>query len=122
MNVKIEPTWKSRLESEFKKEYFKELVEFVKNEYAHHKIYPPGSKIFNAFDHCTFDDVKVVIVGQDPYHRPGQANGLCFSVNDGVRQPPSLQNIFKEIQDDLGKMIPGSRKPGALGRSGSFVA
>jgi len=108
MNVKIEDSWKSHLESEFKKEYFKELVEFVRDEYTHHKIYPPGSKIFNAFAHCTFEQVKVVIVGQDPYHGKGQANGLCFSVNEGVKQPPSLQNIFKEIQDDLGKPIPSS--------------
>jgi len=108
MDVKINESWKSRLAPEFTKDYFKALAEFVKNEYLNHRIYPLGSKIFNAFDHCAFEEVKVVIVGQDPYHGPGQANGLCFSVNDGVRQPPSLQNIFKEIQHDLEKPIPSS--------------
>ena len=108
MDVKIEQSWKERLEPEFEKAYFKELVSFVKDEYATKQVFPPGSLIFNAFDHCPFDQVKVVIVGQDPYHGPGQANGLCFSVANGVRQPPSLQNIFKEIQSDLGKPIPGS--------------
>ncbi|MDE0471663.1 MAG: uracil-DNA glycosylase [Ekhidna sp.] len=108
MDVKIEQSWHDRLASEFEKEYFNELVKFIKDEYKNYRIYPPGSKIFNAFSHCPFDKLKVVIVGQDPYHGPGQANGLCFSVSDGVRQPPSLQNIFKEIQDDLGKPIPSS--------------
>ncbi|MBC6409561.1 MAG: uracil-DNA glycosylase [Ekhidna sp.] len=108
MDVKIEESWKIRLSPEFEKAYFKALVKFIKNEYANYKIYPPGAKIFNAFIHCPFDRVKVVIVGQDPYHGPGQANGLCFSVNDGVRQPPSLENIFKEIQDDIGKPVPYS--------------
>ena len=106
MDVRIEPTWKEQLEDEFKQPYFKELTDFVKSEYAANKIYPPGSLIFNAFDHCPVDKVKVVIVGQDPYHGAGQANGLCFSVNDGVRFPPSLQNIFKEIHEDLGKPFP----------------
>jgi len=108
MDVKIEESWKSRLESEFKRDYFKGLVEFVKNEYATGKVYPPGSMIFNAFNHCSFDEIKVVIVGQDPYHGIGQANGLCFSVSEGVRHPPSLQNIFKEVQDDLGLPMPTS--------------
>ncbi|WP_421765634.1 uracil-DNA glycosylase [Ekhidna sp.] len=108
MSVKIEQSWKDRLISEFEKAYFQNLTSFVKNEYASKTIYPPGSLIFNAFDHCPFDDVKVVIVGQDPYHGPGQANGLCFSVAEGVRHPPSLQNIFKEIQNDLGQPIPAS--------------
>ena len=108
MDVKIERSWKSRLESEFNKEYFKGLVQFVKNEYANQVVYPSGSKIFSAFDHCPFESVKVVIVGQDPYHGRGQANGLCFSVSDGVRHPPSLQNIFKEINQDLGKPTPVS--------------
>ncbi|WP_420578074.1 uracil-DNA glycosylase [Ekhidna sp.] len=108
MSVRIEESWKKRLESEFKKDYFQDLISFVKSEYASKYIYPPGSRIFNAFDHCSFNDVKVVIVGQDPYHGPGQANGLCFSVADGIRHPPSLQNIFKEIKDDLGQPIPQS--------------
>ncbi|MEP0987264.1 uracil-DNA glycosylase [Ekhidna sp.] len=108
MSVKIEESWKQQLTSEFDKAYFQTLISFVKDEYATKTVYPPGSLIFNAFDHCPFDDVKVVIVGQDPYHGPGQANGLCFSVAEGVRHPPSLQNIFKEIQDDLGQPIPAS--------------
>ena len=108
MDVKIEQSWKERLLPEFDKAYFKELVSFVKTEYGTKQIFPPGSLIFNAFDHCPFDQVKAVIVGQDPYHGPGQANGLCFSVADGVRHPPSLQNIFKEIQNDLGQPIPES--------------
>ncbi|MEQ9466499.1 MAG: uracil-DNA glycosylase [Ekhidna sp.] len=108
MSVKIADSWRERLGGEFEKEYFQELISFVKNEYATKRIYPPGSLIFSAFDHCAFDDIKVVIVGQDPYHGHGQANGLCFSVVDGVRHPPSLQNIFKEIQDDLGIPIPQS--------------
>lgn len=108
MNVKIEESWKVRLADEFEKPYFKTLISFVKNEYATKKIYPPGSQIFNAFNHCPFDRCKVVILGQDPYHGVGQANGLCFSVNDGIRMPPSLINIFKEIKDDLGKPFPAS--------------
>ncbi|SNS79609.1 Uracil-DNA glycosylase [Ekhidna lutea] len=108
MSIKIEESWKVRLASEFQKDYFKELTDFVKKEYALKQVYPPGSLIFSAFDHCPFDQLKVVIVGQDPYHGPGQANGLCFSVADGIRQPPSLQNIFKEIQTDLGQPIPES--------------
>ncbi len=108
MDVKIAPSWKSHLEEEFEKDYFKNLVSFVKEEYQHHTVYPPGSKIFNAFDKSSFEDTKVVIIGQDPYHGPGQANGLCFSVADGVRKPPSLVNIFKEIKDDIGKEVPQS--------------
>lgn len=106
MNVQIAESWKPFLQPEFEKPYFLELVDFVKTEYATHRIYPPGKKIFNAFNHCSFDNTRVVILGQDPYHGEGQANGLCFSVNDGVRMPPSLINIFKEIQDDLGKPMP----------------
>ena len=106
MEIKIEPSWKSRLVEEFKKPYFQELTKFVKQEYLTQTIYPPGKEIFRAFDCCDFDTAKVVIIGQDPYHGPGQANGLCFSVRDGVRMPPSLQNIFKEIQKDLSKAIP----------------
>lgn len=108
MSVKIEESWKQRLMGEFDKSYFQNLINFVKEEYATHTVYPPGSLIFSAFDHCTFDEAKVVIVGQDPYHGPNQANGLCFSVKDGIRHPPSLQNIFKEIQGDIGKNIPTS--------------
>jgi uracil-DNA glycosylase len=108
MNVKIAPSWGTRLQQEFEKPYFHELIAFVKDEVKNHTIYPPGRLIFSAFDHCAFEDVKVVILGQDPYHGPGQANGLCFSVNEGVVPPPSLVNIFKEIQNDLGAPIPDS--------------
>ncbi len=108
MDVKIEASWKEVLKDEFEKSYFKNLIQFVKVEYQTHTIYPPGKEIFNAFDHCPLDKVEVVIIGQDPYHGPGQANGLCFSVADGIRQPPSLQNIFKEIKTDIGTEIPVS--------------
>ena len=106
MDVKIEKSWKEILEAEFSKDYFKSLTDFVRNEYANHKIYPPARLIFSAFDHCSFNDVKVVIIGQDPYHGEGQANGLCFSVSNGVKMPPSLINIFKEISTDLKQPIP----------------
>jgi uracil-DNA glycosylase len=106
MNVNIAESWKTLLQNEFEKPYFIDLVNFVKQEYTTQKIYPPGKLIFNAFDKCSFEDCKVVILGQDPYHGVGQANGLSFSVNDGVSFPPSLQNIFKEIKDDLGFPIP----------------
>jgi uracil-DNA glycosylase len=106
MDVKIEQSWKEHLAQEFEKPYFGTLIEFVKTEYSSTKVYPPGKFIFNAFDKCTFDNTKVVILGQDPYHGYNQANGLSFSVNDGVAMPPSLQNIFKEIRDDLGNPIP----------------
>jgi len=108
MNVKIAEDWKELLLPEFEKEYFINLTNFIKEDIKQYTIYPPGKLIFNAFDKCSFEDTKVVIIGQDPYHGPGQANGLCFSVNDGVRMPPSLKNIFKEIQDDLGKPFPES--------------
>lgn len=108
MDVKIAESWKNKLNEEFQKEYFHNLIEFVRNEYKNGVCYPPGKLIFNAFDKCSFEDTRVVILGQDPYHGAGQANGLCFSVNDGVQLPPSLKNIFKEIQDDLGKPIPKS--------------
>ncbi|MEQ8476541.1 uracil-DNA glycosylase [Fulvivirga sp.] len=108
MDVKIADSWKDKLNGEFEKAYFKNLVSFIKEEYKSHTIFPPGKQIFSAFDHCGFEDVKVVIIGQDPYHGPGQGNGLCFSVNDGVRKPPSLINIFKEIRNDLGTEIPES--------------
>lgn len=106
--VKMAESWKGKIGKEFEKDYFVQLVQFVRNEYASQTVYPPGKEIFRAFDCCSFEDVKVVIIGQDPYHGEGQANGLCFSVRDGVRQPPSLQNIFKEIRSDLGKPIPAS--------------
>ncbi len=106
--VKIAESWKGKLVNEFEKEYFLQLTQFVRDEYQHQTVYPPGKEIFRAFDCCSFEDVKVVIIGQDPYHGAGQANGLCFSVRDGIRQPPSLQNIFKEIHKDLGKPIPPS--------------
>jgi uracil-DNA glycosylase len=108
MDVKIEQSWKQQLQDEFEKPYFIQLTEFVRSEYQTQKIYPPAKLIFNAFDQCPFDQVKVVILGQDPYHGPGQAHGLCFSVNDGVEFPPSLRNIFKEIKDDTGAPIPAS--------------
>lgn len=107
-NVLIEPSWKERLQGEFDKTYFQQLTDSVRKEYASGVCYPPGRFIFNAFNQTPFDKVKVVILGQDPYHEPGQAHGLSFSVQDGVPFPPSLQNIFKEIQDDLGAPIPPS--------------
>lgn len=106
MNVKIEDSWKEQLAEEFEKDYFVRLTDFVREEYKTGTIYPPGRLIFNAFNLCPFNQTKVVIIGQDPYHGPGQAHGLCFSVNEGIAFPPSLQNIFKEIQSDLGKPIP----------------
>jgi len=107
MDVRIESSWKSKLNEEFEKEYFIRLSEFVRKEYGTHTIYPPGGLIFNAFKLCPFDTVKAVILGQDPYHGPGQAHGLCFSVRDDVEFPPSLINIFKEIESDLGyKTLP----------------
>ena len=101
MDVKIEKSWKKVLQTEFEKEYFEKLVSFVRQEYNSKTIYPKAAKIFNAFNLCPFDKVKVVIIGQDPYHEPNQAHGLCFSVNENVALPPSLQNIFKEIRQDL---------------------
>lgn len=106
--VRIEESWKERLAAEFEKPYFQQLAEFVREEYKKYTIYPPGGKIFNAFDTTPFDKVKVVILGQDPYHGPNQANGLCFSVSDGIPLPPSLVNIYKELKDDLGVEPPAS--------------
>lgn len=107
MDVKIEPSWKEVLANEFSKDYFVKLTQFVKEEYSGETpIYPPAKLIFNAFDKCPFDKVKVVILGQDPYHGVGQAHGLCFSVNKGIPFPPSLLNIFKEIESDMGTPIP----------------
>ena len=108
MNVKIEESWKQHVGYEFDKLYFLDLTNFVRDEYLHHTCYPPGNQIFEAFNLCPFDKVKAVIIGQDPYHEPGQAHGLCFSVNDGVPFPPSLVNIFKEINMDLGTPMPTS--------------
>lgn len=108
MDVLIEESWKELLKEEFEKPYFGELIEFVKEEYRTNRVFPPGKLIFNAFAHCPVDKTKVVILGQDPYHGPGQAHGLCFSVPEGIDQPPSLQNIFKEIRDDLGQAVPAS--------------
>lgn len=106
MNVKIDPSWREHLAAEFEKPYFAQLVEFVRSEYSQGVCYPPGPLIFNAFDRCPFDRTKVVIIGQDPYHEEGQAQGLSFSVPDGVRLPPSLVNIYKEIADDLHQSAP----------------
>ena len=102
MSIQLHDSWKTRLTEEFAKPYFGELKDFVRREYEAHTVYPHPKHIFRALDLCPFDEVKVVILGQDPYHGPGQANGLCFSVNEGVRLPPSLQNIYKELEDDLG--------------------
>lgn len=106
MNVKIDNSWREHIGAEFEKPYFSALTDFVRHEYTITTCYPPGSLIFNAFNLCPFDRVKAVIIGQDPYHEPGQAQGLSFSVPEGVPFPPSLQNIFKEIQLDLGKPVP----------------
>ena len=108
MTVKIDATWRDRLQQEFDAPYFSALTQFVRAEYLTGTCYPPGPQIFAAFDLCPFDRVKVVIIGQDPYHEAGQAEGLCFSVADGVPFPPSLQNIFKEIHEDLGRPVPAS--------------
>ena len=108
MDVKISESWNAILNSEFQKPYFESLASFVKLEYKNHRCFPKGSEIFSAFNHCSFDEVKVVIIGQDPYHGENQANGLCFSVHDDVSHPPSLINIFKEIESDIGKTYPSS--------------
>ena len=121
MDVKIEESWKNQLSFEFDRPYFEQLVNFVRNEYASGTCYPPGSLIFNAFNQTPFDDVKVVILGQDPYHGPGQAHGLCFSVNDGVEFPPSLRNIFQEIQTETGAPIPQSGNLTRWARQGVFL-
>lgn len=108
MQVRINKDWQTLLQAEFDKPYFADLVSFVHSEYATHRIYPPGKLIFNAFDACPPGKLKVVILGQDPYHGEGQAHGLCFSVNDGVPLPPSLVNIYKEISEEYGKPAPAS--------------
>lgn len=106
--VQIEASWLEKLQSEFDKPYFEQLIQFVRDEYARGVCYPPGKLIFNAFNLCPFSQLKVVLIGQDPYHEPGQAHGLCFSVNDGVMFPPSLRNIFEEIHSDIGTDVPSS--------------
>ena len=106
--LQLTGTWRSHLESEFNKSYFQKLDDFVSAEYASHTCYPPANQLFNAFDACPFEAVKVVIIGQDPYHGAGQANGLCFSVNDGMAHPPSLRNIFKELETDMNLPYPTS--------------
>ena len=106
MSVRIEQTWKDSLENEWSQDYFVRLTDFVRDCYRTTTVYPPAGKIFAAFDSCPFDQVKVVILGQDPYHGPGQANGLCFSVSPGIELPPSLVNIFKEVSSDLSKPMP----------------
>lgn len=108
MDVKISQNWKDLLAGEFNQEYFAKLVEFIKQEYGKHIIYPPGKLIFNAFEHTKPEDIKVVLLGQDPYHGPNQAHGLCFSVQPGVPMPPSLKNIFLEIEQDIGSPIPAN--------------
>ncbi len=108
MLTQIEPSWKKKLNSEFEKNYFIDLIDFVKSEYSASRCFPKENLIFSAFDFCSFENTKVVIIGQDPYHGMGQANGLCFSVNDGISFPPSLLNIFKEIEQDLNLPFPNS--------------
>ena len=121
MNVNIHSSWKAILKNEFEEPYFAELMNFVKEEYASHKCFPPEDKIFSAFNLCSFQDTKVVIIGQDPYHGDGQANGLCFSVADGVAHPPSLMNIFKELQADLGIPYPKSGNLEQLAKQGVLL-
>ncbi len=121
MEVKIEPSWKEVLKSEFEKEYFVKLTDFVRSEYQKHKIFPAPKNIFKAFDLCPFDDVKVVIIGQDPYHGDGQAHGLCFSVPEGIQTPPSLKNIYKEIHNDLGLPISQSGNLTNWAKQGVFL-
>ncbi len=121
MEVKIEESWKRRLAEEFEQSYFHELTEFVKLEYASKQVFPSGKLIFHAFEQSPFDDTKVVILGQDPYHGIGQAHGLCFSVPERIDQPPSLQNIFKEIQQDLGIPIPSSGNLDRWARQGVLL-
>ena len=121
MNVKIDESWKVLLQEEFEKPYFQQLTYFVKQEYKTHVVYPEGKNIFNAFNLCPFSNVKVVIIGQDPYHEPNQAHGLCFSVQDGVQFPPSLQNIFKEISTDIGTPVPESGNLERWAKQGVFL-
>lgn len=119
--VKIGGGWKERLEDQFEESYFRELTDFVRREYATTTVYPPPKQIFRAFDECPFDTVKVVILGQDPYHGAGQANGLCFAVSPGVAAPPSLQNIFKELEADLGRPVSRDTDLGRWARQGVLL-
>lgn len=121
MNVKIEDSWREALAAQWDMPYFKALTDFVRAQYAATTVYPPASKIFAAFDACPFNQVKVVIIGQDPYHGPGQANGLCFSVNPGVPFPPSLVNIFKEVVADTGAAVPADGDLSRWARQGVFM-
>ncbi|MFH1012718.1 MAG: uracil-DNA glycosylase [Candidatus Peregrinibacteria bacterium] len=121
MEVKIHSSWKGKLQDEFNQISFQALADFVKQEYGRVTIYPPPRQIFAAFDECPFENVKVVILGQDPYHGPGQANGLCFSVNDGIMKPPSLVNIYKEIESDMGKKMPSSGNLERWAHQGVFL-
>lgn len=121
MDVKIEQSWKEVLQPEFDEDYFAQLTDFVRSEYRQHTVYPPGPLIFNAFNSCPFNDVKVVLLGQDPYHEPDQAHGLCFSVNDGVAFPPSLLNIFKELNADLGVPVPTTGNLSRWARQGVLL-
>lgn len=121
MNVRIEDSWRQALHDQWEMPYFRALTDFVRGEYARTTIYPPASRIFAAFDACPFDKVKVVILGQDPYHGPGQANGLCFSVNPGVAFPPSLVNIFKEVTTDTGAAMPADGDLSRWARQGVFM-
>ena len=121
MNVRIEESWHKALAEQWEMPYFKTLTDFVRTQYATATVYPPASKIFAAFDACPFDKVKVVILGQDPYHGPGQANGLCFSVNPGVPYPPSLINIFKEVSSDTGAATPSDGDLSRWARQGVFM-
>lgn len=121
MDVKIDESWKKALASEWDKPYFKELTDFVRERYRSARIFPPASRIFAAYVACPFDDVKVVILGQDPYHDDGQANGLCFSVAPDVKMPPSLMNIFKEIHDDIGTPLPVDGDLSRWARQGVFL-
>ncbi|HEX8269652.1 MAG TPA: uracil-DNA glycosylase [Flavobacterium sp.] len=121
MEINLPASWRQALSSEFGKPYFHELIQFVKSEYDNHTCYPPSDQIFSAFSYCDFDDVKVVIIGQDPYHGANQAHGLCFSVNDTIAFPPSLRNIFKEIEINLGKEAPSSGKLEHWARQGVLL-
>lgn len=121
MDIRINESWKEQLQQEFDKAYFQDLIAFVKSEYQKHIVFPPGKLIFNAFDLCPFTEVKVVIIGQDPYHGPGQAHGLCFSVPDGIAIPPSLRNIYKEIENDLGIAAPASGNLVRWAQQGVFL-
>lgn len=121
MNVRIEESWRKILSEQWDKPYFEELTDFVRQQYATTTVYPAASKIFAAFDACPFNQVKVVILGQDPYHGPGQANGLCFSVNPGVAYPPSLINIFKEVESDTGAVAPVDGDLSRWAKQGVFL-